>query len=260
VTAWLLALGLALGGAVAPAAAAGLGEAEALYQQGEMAEAASMARSLDSAEGFTLAAKATLVQAAYLSPQPEKQALFELAATDAKEALALDPKEVDAHLQLALALGYLAEMEDPISAHVNGYAKDGKAMLDQALALDPGNQWARALLGIWHLRIVQRAGDTLAQSLYGASRETGIELCSQTTAERRGALALRYGCAVALIELDPDQFADPAGRTLAAIEAAKAEDAADGLVQAEAARVLEAIKSGGFRRPRPAAGESGLIP
>ena len=107
---------------------------------------------------------------------------------------------------------------------------------------------------------LQGAGDTLAQSLYGASRETGTQLCAQAIAGPHEALALKYGCAVALIELDPDRFADPAGRTLAAIEAAKAEDAADGLVQAEAARVLEAIKSGGFRRPRPAAGESGLIP
>jgi hypothetical protein len=258
-TAWLLALGLAVGGAVA-AAAAGLGEAEALYERGDMARAASLARSLDSAEGFALAAKATLVQAAYLSPQAEKQALFELAATDAKEALALDPKEVDAHLQLALALGYLADMEDPISAHVNGYAEDGKAMLDQALALDPGNQWARALLGIWHLRIVQRAGDTLARSLYGASRETGIELCSHAIAAPHEALALKYGCAVALIELDQGRFADTAGRTLAAIEEAKAQDAADGLVQAEAARLLEEIKSGGPQRLGRDTGESDIIP
>ena len=104
------------------------------------------------------------------------------------------------------------------------------------------------------------AGDTLAQSLYGASRETGTQLCAQAIAGPHEALALKYGCAVALIELDPDRFADPAGRALAAIEEAKAEDAADGLVQADAARLLEEIKSGGPQSLRRDAGETDIIP
>ena len=224
---------------------AAIGEAEARYEQGDMAGAAALARSLNSAEGFALAARATLVQAAYLSPAGAKQALFELAAADAAAALARDPERVDAHLQLAMALGHLAELEDPLSAHVGGYAREGKALLERALALDPGNGWAPALLGIWHLRIVARAGDALAERLYGARRETGVALCSQAMAGPRRALALQHGCAVSLIELDPERFADTAERTLATIEEAKARDVADSLVQAEAARLLDGLKSEG---------------
>jgi tetratricopeptide (TPR) repeat protein len=225
-----------------PAAGAGLSDAEALYEQGDMAAAASLARSQDSAEGFALAAKATLVQAAYLSPEAHKQALFELAAADAQAALARDPNHVDAHLQLAIAFGQLAELGDPISAHVNGYAKDGKALLDRALALDPDNQWALALLGLWHLRVVARGGEALAESLYGATRETGVELCSKVMAGN-SALALKSGCAVALIKLDSDRFADAAEQTLAAVKEAQARDAADRLVQGEAGRLLDQLKS-----------------
>jgi hypothetical protein len=239
---WLLALGLVLGWC-AGAAAAGLGEAEARYARGDMTGAASLARSLNSAEGFALAAKATLVQGAFLSPAAAKQALFELAAADAAAALAQEPDRVDAHLQLAMALGHLAELEDPLRAHMGGYAKEGKALLERALALDPGNRWAQALLGIWHLRIVARAGDALAERLYGASRETGVALCSQAIARPRQALALEYGCAVALIGLDPDRFAGTAERMLAAVKEARAEDAADRLVQIEAARVLAGLGS-----------------
>jgi hypothetical protein len=238
----LIALGL-LVAATSSGAAAGLDQAEALYEQGDMAGAAALARSLGSAEGFALAARATLVQGAYLSPAAQKQALFELAAADAKEALALDPDQVDAHLELALALGHLAELEDPISAHVNGYAKEGKALLDQALALDPDNAWAQALLGIWHLRIVQRAGAALAGSLYGADRETGLELCSQAMGTAGEALALRYGCARALVDLDREAFAGEAERTLAEIKETRARDVADALAQAEAARLLAQLKS-----------------
>jgi tetratricopeptide (TPR) repeat protein len=247
-------------GAISPVGAAGLGEAEARYERGDMVGAASLARSAASAEGFALAAKATLVQATYLSPMAEKQALFELAATDAKEALALDPDRVDAQLQLAIALGQLAELDDPISAHVNGYAKEGKALLDRALALDPNNAWAQALLGMWHLRIVQRAGDALAEGLYGASRAAGVELCSGTLAGMDAALALRYGCALTLVELDPDEFEDTAEVTLAKVKDSAPQDAADSLVQAAAARLLDEIKSGAFQRSARGAGESGIVP
>jgi hypothetical protein len=247
-------------GAISPVAAAGLAEAEARYQRGDMVGAASLARSTASAEGFALAAKATLVQATYLSPMAEKQALLELAAADAKDALALDPDQVDAHLQLAIALGQMAELDDPISAHVNGYAEEGKVLLDQALALDPDNAWARALLGMWHLRIVQRAGDALAEGLYGASRAAGVELCSSALAATDAALELRYGCALTLVELDPDRFEDTAETTLANVKDSAPRDAADGLVQAAATRLLEELKSGAFRRSGRDAGESSIIP
>ena len=180
---WLIVLCLVVG-APAPLVAAGLDDAEARYEQGDMAGAAALARSLASAKGFALAARATLVEAIYLSPDADKQGLLERAAADAEAALARDPDQVDAHLQLAIALGQLAELEDPVTAHVNGYARQGKALIDRALALDPHNEWAHALLGMWHLRIVERAGNALAESLYGATRAAGVGLCAAALARR----------------------------------------------------------------------------
>jgi hypothetical protein len=258
----LAAFPIVLGLTFAPTAlvaAAGLGEAEARYERGDMAGAASLARAAASAEGFALAAKATLVQATYLSPAEEKQALLELAIADAEAALALDPEQVDAHLQLAIALGQMADLDNPISAHVNGYAEEGKALLDRALALDPDNAWARALLGMWHLSIVQRAGEALAEGLYGASRADGVELCSAALAGAQ-ALPLQYGCALTLVEVDPDQFEDAAETTLARVKDSAPQDAADGLVQAAAAKLLDEIESGAFQRSDRAAGESSIVP
>jgi hypothetical protein len=114
-------------GALVPAAAGGLDDAEARYGQGDMAGAAAVARSLASAKGFALAARATLVEAVYLSADADKEALVEQAAANAEAALARDPRQVDAHLQLAIALGQLAKLEDPLSAYLNGYARQGKA-------------------------------------------------------------------------------------------------------------------------------------
>src|SRR5919106_228395 len=182
------------------------------------------------------------------------------AAADARQALALEPDHVDAHLQLAIALGQLAELKNPISAHVGGYTEEGKALLDQALLLDPDNEWAQALLGMWHLRVVHHAGAALAGQLYGASRETGVGLCLQAIGGARSALALKYGCAAVLVELDFDQFEDTAERTLAAVKDAAARDAAENLVQAEATRLLDELKSGAFERSRRDARESELVP
>ena len=238
---WLIVLCLAVG-APAPLVAAGLDEAEARYEQGDMAGAAALARTLASAKGFALAARATLVEAIYLSPDADKQGLLERAAADAEAALARDPNQVDAHLQLAIALGQLAELEDPVTAHVNGYARQGKALIDRALAFDPANEWAHALLGMWHLRIVERAGDALAESLYGATRAAGVGLCAAALAAPHEALALQYGCARTLLELDPEQFAISAEQALAAVKQAQPRDAADRLVQAAAARLLAKVE------------------
>ena len=87
---WLIVLCLVVG-APAPLVAAGLDDAEARYEQGDMAGAAALARSLASAKGFALAARATLVEAIYLSPDADKQGLLERAAADAEAALARDP-------------------------------------------------------------------------------------------------------------------------------------------------------------------------
>ena len=104
----------------------GLGEAEARYQQGDFLVAAELGRTLASTDGDTLAARATLVEAAFRAQKNDKSRLFELAAANARRALARDPEHVDAHLQLALALGHLGELNGPIEAHLQGMrAKSG---------------------------------------------------------------------------------------------------------------------------------------
>jgi type IV secretory pathway VirB2 component (pilin) len=95
---------------------------------------------------------------------------------------------------------------------------------------------------MWHLRIVERAGDALAANLYGATRAAGVELCAAALAAPHEALALKYGCARTLLELDPEQFAISAGEALAAVKQAQPRDAADRLVQAAAERLLAKVE------------------
>ncbi len=236
-----LLAGLLLGGDAW--AADDLAAAQALYDQGGMRAAARLARTAGGADGLTLAARAALVDAFYLVPEADRSKLLERAAADAREALAVAPDYEPAYLQLAIALGQMAERADPITAHLNGYATEGRALLKRARALAPDDPWPDGLLGIWHLQLVRHGSAVLAAEFYGASEAEGVELCRRAAGRAPEAIALRYGCAVSMLELDPARLGPEARRELVAIIQMPAADAAERLVQQAALAQI-----GAFRR------------
>ncbi|HSA82751.1 MAG TPA: hypothetical protein VLE23_18175, partial [Geminicoccaceae bacterium] len=219
-----------------------LAAAGALYERGEMLAAAEIARRAGGAEGLVLAAKATLVDALYLADPAAKPGLLERAVADAREALALAPEDEEPYLQLAIALGALADWEGPIAAHLSGHAKEGYELLRRARQLAPEDAWPVGLLGIWHLQIVRHGSAALAAELYDASAEAGLELCREAETLAPEALALRYGCAVSLLDVDPERFGDEALGTLLAIVRMPAADAAERLVQGAARERIAALR------------------
>jgi hypothetical protein len=235
----LLALLLGLDGR---AAADDLASAQALYEQGQMRAAARLARAVGGAEGLTLAARAALVDALYLAARGDQSALLERAVRDARQALALDPGYQPAYLQLALALGQIAERAGPIAAHLEGYAREGRALLERAQALAPEDPWPDGLLGIWHLQLVRHGSAMLAAELYGASEAEGLRLCRRAAERAPAAIALRYGCAVSMLQLDAGRLGREALRALVEVVRLPAADAAERLVQRAAGRQVGALR------------------
>lgn len=225
-------------------AATPLARAESLYREGALSKAAELARAAGGANGHSLAAKATLVDALWRAPEAQQAALLDQVVEDATRALELDPELVEAHLQLAIALGRLGDLEDPISAHVKGYASEGKRHLDEALELAPNDPWAHALVGIWHLQLVRRAGAGLAEELYGAREDEGLAHCRDALALAPKEPNLGFGCALSLLQLDSDAYRRDALTLLEAIRRHEPGDAAGRLVQAEAARVVARVRAG----------------
>lgn len=165
--------------------------------RGEFREAAQMARGLGTSEGMALAARAVLAEGDYLAPRSSRRAAFEQAAQHARDAVALDPRNPEGHLYLAVALGFLGRIDGSIVAHFAGYADEARDHIDRALAIAPANPWANALLGGWHLEIV-RNGGLLGESLYGASFEKGISAYKRALTLDAGNAAIAYQYALQL--------------------------------------------------------------
>lgn len=161
--------------AAAPAFALdrGLADAQAAFDSGAFGRAALLARKLHTGAGDALASRAEMVRGDFMSTGPARLAHFEAALRDGRHAVAREPDRPEAHLAVAVALGLVARREGSMAAHFRGMAKEARAHIDRALALNPDNAWAHAALGGWHLEIAY-AGGPLGKIVYGASAEAGI--------------------------------------------------------------------------------------
>jgi predicted Zn-dependent protease len=91
----------------------------------------------------------------------------------------------------------------------------------------PANAWAQASLGAWHLEIVQHAGPVLANLMYGASRDKGLQhYRTALTLDPRSAL-LQMNFALALLAMEREDMVTEATR---ALEIAVADESQDHLV------------------------------
>ena len=135
------------------------------FRQGRFAAAADAARAERSAAGYALAARATLIRAAYeATAKPDALALVLQGERDADAALAIDPNHYDAMLQKAAAIGYRADLTKSRSR--GGQARDIlRALTKRAPERYPG--WVA--LGAWHGEAIDTLGPMLGAAVLGAS-------------------------------------------------------------------------------------------
>ena len=88
-------------------------EARAAYAAGWFAEAAGIAESLQTAEGYALAAESLTIHAHHIAADGEREALLERAIGLAEKAVDSDPGNADAYLQMARAMGRRDQVDWP---------------------------------------------------------------------------------------------------------------------------------------------------
>lgn len=252
----LMSLRGAMGAALAMAAAATAWaepspSALRAYERGAFLSAASVSAASGSPEDYAFAARSLLAQCV-VDPNADRLALADRAIAAAGAALAADPNSVEARLQLALAFGVRGRMMSDAAALHAGYPQRGRALIDEALALDPNEAWAHALLGGWHVEVMTRGGAGGAL-LFGANASEAIAAFerARALAPNDMTIAAQYG--VALLQLNPRRYARRADRQLAAAAAIVPRDAFEVYVRRQAESIRSRLRAEGPDAARAAA-------
>jgi hypothetical protein len=214
----------------------------ALYAKGAYDAAMQAGAAAGSAEGYAVAARAALADAA-LRPAPCLDCL-KRAENFARRAIAADPGLADGHVWLAAALGYESRLTGLIRAKLRGAPGEAKAALDAALKDDPANPYALAAMGGWNMEIVHVGGAYLADHLYGASEAAGIALFDRAVQAAPHNVAVHYQIALSLAGFDPAGYRARVIRELDAAIAAPAASAYERDMQGRAAELAALLRRG----------------
>lgn len=177
-------------------------EARTVYAEGRFTEAADLAQSLDTSEGYALAANSLTIYGYYIAPDSEKDGLFRRATELARKAILIDAANPEAHLQLAHAMGRHAQVTGIWEALSEGYASQVRDAIQEALLLTPERAAAHLSLGAWHAGVVSNGG-FFASLLYGANEEDALahfERAVELARKKEKVVLLEY--ALGLLGLD----------------------------------------------------------
>ncbi len=223
-------------------ARADIEEARQLYAAGAYEDAAKAGEAVGDAQGLSLAAKALLARTLVSETAVSDSELARIEA-DAAKALTLDKKNVEARLSLAAVLGVKGRRASLGEALTKGYGPKGKRLIDEALALEPDNARAQAMLGGWHLEVLRRAGP--AGRVMGARLEGGEAAFERALALAPRNPALRAHYAVALLALSPERYGVRASALLAEAASLTPADAFEAAAREEARRIGALLASDG---------------
>lgn len=213
------------------------------YEQGAFLAAATLAEADGGADDLALAARALLAEVVTGDPA-DMDALLVRAETNARRALTVDADNVEARLQLAVAIGMQGRRATIGEAMRKGYAHEGRTLVRAAVRDAPREAWAHALDGGWNLEVVRRGG-LMGAAYFGASVAAG-----RAAFERARRLApddplIAYQYAVALLELDAARYGADALELLEAARMCRAGDAFERRVQARAGLVAQTLRAQG---------------
>lgn len=213
-----------------------------IYATGRYEDAMKAGAASGTAAGLTVAARAALADATTRS-QPCLDCLRR-AEDFASKAVAADPRLADAHVFLAVAMGYEARIVGPVWARAHNYPGRAKEELDRALTLDPNSPWALGALGGWNVEVVRTGGERLASWIYGATIDDGIGAFAAAFKSAPENLSVRYQYALSLSGYDANRFRHEIDDAFLRIAKEKAATAYEALAKRRAAELAVLLKSG----------------
>ncbi len=217
--------------------------AQQAYDDGRFILAATLSEAEGSAEALAFAARARIADAVTRDNDVCADCLSHAEQT-AEAAIKLDGKVAEGYVQFAIAIGFRGRLVSTMEAQSESMAERGRAAIDKALELDPGNLWARASSGGWHLEIVHRAGPILAAILYGAHEEDGLKAFREALAADPANLIVHYHFSLSILALDVTRFRAEAAKALDDGDKDRRRDALTHLMRVRADKLRELLKTG----------------
>lgn len=174
-----------------------LSDARALYARGAFLEASQLAVTLETAEGYALAARA-LSWYAGSRTDAEQEDLYARCEQFARKAIKLDPRYAGGYFELGAAVGQLGTRRGAAWAFANGVATQTKESFERAISLDPRLVVARVALGRWHAEIVSHG----VGFLFGGSSEEAVKQFEESVRLEPKSIMVRANYARMLLTLD----------------------------------------------------------
>jgi len=221
---------LAAGTAQAQAPAQGMEAARAAWVEGNFQAAAELAAGLGTADGHALAAESLATFGYFSTTGDEQAALYAESVRHAEAALALAPESVYAILQLAHAVGRVAETAGVTEAIKQGYARRTRDLLKAAGELDPESALVHSGMAIWHARALDEGG-LVARMMFGASRRDALAHVELAIEHGAGVKLALHDAATALLILSERRHGDRARDLLREARDIPSLDARDDFVQ-----------------------------
>jgi tetratricopeptide (TPR) repeat protein len=214
-----------------------LADARALYAKGAFLEASQMAVTVDTAEGYALAAR-SLSWYSNSRPDAEQEDLYAKCEAYARKAIKLDPKYANGYFELGAAVGQLGNHRGAAWAFANGVATQVKENFERAIHLDPKMVVARVALGRWHAEIVSHG----VGFLFGGSSDEAIKQFEESVRLEPKSIMVHTNYARMLLTLDKQKNRDAARAQLEIAVGIDPRDVPERMEQDGAKRLLSSLK------------------
>jgi len=188
-------------------------EAYRLYEAGSYVGAAEFALQYPTSSAKSFAARSYLTQVTSIEPRSRRMEIIGKAQTAAEAALQLNPENVEALVQKAIAIGLEGADMGALEAFSAGLAHQVRDTLEAALVIDPNDPWALSTLGGWHMEVVRRGG-SIGQLIYGANRQQGIDYLERALFNAPNSIPVRQRYAALLIAANDTALHDRAAQIL----------------------------------------------
>lgn len=193
-------------------------EVRAAMDSGSFETAYVQAKSLETADGYALAAEILLSEIMIGAVEKNKRQA-KRARKLAEAGLELDPTHQNARLQYAIADGFVTRATGDVSAWMKKLPQKTHKIVEAYRTDFPSDPRGDALLGAWHLAIARKAGNRNAIKWFDASAAQGRALFQKARLGQPDDVIIGVNYAFALLALEEDE--DEEEKNLAYTEEAR---------------------------------------